>query len=197
MVGMVNGSSPSHAVSDGRLLQRSLDDPRAYGEVFERHFDALFGYAARRVGRQLAEEIATETFTQAFDRRRTFDFDRDDAAPWLFGIAANLLRRHWRTERRRLAAYARSTERSASQPDDVPRLDVLVALDQLSGDEREALFLFAVADLSYEETAAALSVPVGTVRSRLARARERVRRVVGDGPLTRPSSSDGKESFNV
>ena len=197
MVGMVNGSASPHTVSDGRLLQRSLDDPRAYEAIFERHFDALFGYAARRVGRQFAEEIATETFTQAFDRRRTFDFDRDDAAPWLFGIAANLLRRHWRTERRRLAAYARSTERSASQPDDVPRLDVLVALDQLSGDEREALFLFAVADLSYEETAAALSVPVGTVRSRLARARKRVLRVVGDGPLTRPSSSDGKESFNV
>ena len=197
MVGMVNGSSPPHTVSDGRLLQRSLDDPRAYGAIFERHFDTIFGYAARRVGRQFAEEIATETFTQAFDRRRTFDFDRDDAAPWLFGIAANLLRRHWRTERRRLAAYARSTERSVSHPDEVPRIDVLAALDALSGDEREALFLFAVADLSYEEIAVALSVPVGTVRSRLARARERVRRVVGDQPLTRPSSSDGKESFNV
>jgi RNA polymerase sigma factor (sigma-70 family) len=197
MVGMVNGSAPPHTGSDGRLLQRSLDDPQAYGAIFERHFDTLFGYAARRVGRQLAEEIATETFTQAFDRRRNFDFDRDDAAPWLFGIAANLLRRHWRTERRRLAAYARSTERSASLPDEVPRLDVLAALDQLSADEREALFLFAVADLSYEEIAAALSVPVGTVRSRLARARERVRRVVGDGPLTRPLSSDGKESLNV
>ena len=63
----------------------------------------------------------------------------------------------------------------------------------LSGDEREALFLFAVADLSYEEIAVALAVPVGTVRSRLARARERVRRMVADGPLTRPSSSDPKE----
>jgi RNA polymerase sigma-70 factor (ECF subfamily) len=196
MVGMVNGSSPSHAVSDGRLLQRSLDDPRAYGEVFERHFDALFGYAARRVGRQLAEEIATETFTQAFDRRRTFDFDRDDAAPWLFGIAANLLRRHWRTERRRLAAYARATDRGETDPDEVSRTDVLAAVDRLSGDEREALFLFAVADLSYEEIAVALAVPVGTVRSRLARARERIRRDVGDGPLT-SQSSDRKESFNV
>jgi RNA polymerase sigma-70 factor, ECF subfamily len=197
MVGMVNGSAPRQTVSDGRLLQRSLDDPQVYGAIFERHFDTIFGYAARRVGRQFAEEIATETFTQAFDRRRTFDFDRDDAAPWLFGIAANLLRRHWRTERRRLAAYARSTERSASHPDEVPRIDVLAALDALSGDEREALFLFAVADLSYEEIAVALAIPVGTVRSRLARARERVRRVVGDRPLTRPASSDGKESFNV
>jgi len=197
MVSMVNGSSAHRTVSDGRLMQRSLDDPRAYGAIFERHFDTLFGYAARRVGPQLAEEIVTETFTQAFDRRRAFDFDRDDAAPWLFGIAANLLRRHWRTERRRLAAYARSTERSASHPDEVPRTDVLAALDTLSGNEREALFLFAVADLSYEEIAVALAVPVGTVRSRLARGRERVRRVVGEGPLTRPSSSDGKESFNV
>ncbi len=197
MVGMVDSSSPSHAVPDGRLLRRSLDDPRAYAAIFERHFDALFGYAARRVGSQLAEEIATETFTQAFDRRRTFDFDRDDAAPWLFGIAANLLRRHWRSERRRLAAYARATERGASHPDEAPRTDVLAALERLSGDEREALFLFAVADLSYEEIAVALAVPVGTVRSRLARARERVRREVGDGPSTRPSSSDPKEFFNV
>jgi RNA polymerase sigma-70 factor (ECF subfamily) len=194
---MVNGSSATREVSDGCLLRRSLDDPRAFAAIFERHFDVLFGYAARRVGRQLAEEIVTEAFTLAFERRRAFDFDRNDAAPWLFGIAANLLRRHWRTERRRLAAYARATDRRSPLADERSRTEVVAALDRLSRDEREALFLFAVADLSYEEIAVALAVPIGTVRSRLARARERVRRQLGEELLTLPSTPDPKESFNV
>ena len=194
---MVNGSPPRDAASDAAVIRRSLDDPRLFGTIFERHFDSLFGYARRRVGRDLAEEIATETFTRAFDRRRSFDFDCADARPWLLGIAANLLRRHWRTERRRLNAYARAADRVAPHPGELPRTDVVAALDSLSRDERETLFLFAVADLSYEEIASALAVPVGTVRSRLARARERVRRQLGDGPLTLPSSCDPKESFNV
>ena len=194
---MVNGSPSLDPASDAVVIRRSLDDPRLFGTIFERHFDVLFGYARRRVGRDLAEEIATETFTRAFDRRRTFDFESGDARPWLLGIAANLLRRHWRTERRRLSAYARATDRVSPLPDELPRTDVVSALDGLSRNERETLFLFAVADLSYEEIASALAVPVGTVRSRLARARERVRRQLGDGPLTLPSSCDPKESFNV
>jgi len=101
----------------------------------------------------------------------------------LYGIAANLLRRHRRTEGRRLRAYARH----AGQPQDGwdeadERLDSLAAGPQLARalaslrpDQREVLLLFAWADLGYEEIARALDVPVGTVRSRLSRARERVR----------------------
>src|SRR5215831_2297951 len=99
--------------SDGRVIRRSLREPEEFSTIFERHFDAVFGYARRRVGADLAEEIVTDTFTTAFDRRRSFDPARGDARPWLLGIAANKLRRHWRTERRRLAAYARSAERAA------------------------------------------------------------------------------------
>ena len=91
--------------------------------------------------------MATETFTQAFDRRRTFEFERPRRGTVAVRHRGELLRRHWRTERRRLAAYARSTERSASHPDEVPRIDVLAALDALAGDVREALFLFAEAEL--------------------------------------------------
>ena len=182
--------------SDGRVIRRSLADPNAFGTIFERHFDALHGYACRRVGSSLGEEIATETFVRAFDRRRTFDASRADARPWLLGIAANLLRRHWRTERRRLDAYARSASRNASPENTFAQVEVVAALDSLSRDEREALFLFAVADLSYEEIADALDIPVGTVRSRLARARGRVRAHLGD-ETTAVSSSDPKESFNV
>ena len=182
---------------DGRVIRRSLADPRLFGTIFERHFETLHGYARRRVGTDLAEEIATETFVRAFDRRSTFDATRADARPWLFGIAANLLRRHWRTERRRLDAYARAAERGESTSGAAPAAEVVAALDSLSRDERETLFLFAVADLSYEEIADALGIPVGTVRSRLARARGRVRERLGGGSAPVASSSDPKESLNV
>lgn len=182
--------------SDDRVIRRSLAEPEAFGAIFERHFDSVYGYACRRVGADLAKEIATETFVRAFDRRRTFDVSRADARPWLLGIAANLLRRHWRTERRGLEAYARATARQASPDDAFLRVEVVAALDSLSRDEREALFLFAVADLSYEEIADALEIPVGTVRSRLARARGRVRERL-DHEQTAVAASDPKESFNV
>jgi RNA polymerase sigma factor (sigma-70 family) len=183
--------------SDSSMIRRSLADPRAFGAIFERHFDVLYGFARRRVGADLAEEIATETFTRAFDRRRTFDLRRNDARPWLLGIAANLLKRHWRTERRRLEAYARSADRVSSPPHVLVRTDVVAALDGLSRDERETLFLFAVADLTYEEIAEALAIPIGTVRSRLARARGRVRAHLRDGQPALRSSCDPKESLNV
>src|SRR5207248_8104880 len=179
--------------TDAQAIGDSLAEPEAFAGLFDRHFDAVHGYAQRRVGPDLADEIAAETFTRAFDRRRSFDAEREDARPWLLGIAANLLRRHWRTERRRLAAYARSAP-VGSPATESPGIEVVAALDSLSKDERETLFLYAVADLSYEEIALALDVPVGTVRSRLARARARVR-----ARLSEPASrtSDAKESFNV
>jgi len=182
---------------DGRAIRRSLAEPNAFAAIFERHFDALYGYARRRVGADLAEEIASEAFVLAFDRRRTFDVRRSDARPWLLGIAANLLRRHWRTERRRLEAYARAGVRHESSSDAGARVEVVAALDSLSRDERETLFLFAVADLSYGEIADALEVPIGTVRSRLARARSRVGRSLDDSPTASGPSSDPKELLDV
>lgn len=185
------------SASDGRVIRRSLADPSAFGVIFEQHFDTVHGYARRRVGADLAEEIATETFVRAFDRRRTFDVDRPDALPWLLGIAANVLRRHWRSERRRLQAYGRAGDRAESSEDEEGRVELVAALDSLSRDERETLFLFAVADLSYEQISEALGIPVGTVRSRLARARGRVRQHLRSGsPVARPSN-DPKESLNV
>ncbi|HST24646.1 MAG TPA: RNA polymerase sigma factor [Gaiellaceae bacterium] len=182
--------------SDGHVIQRSVVDPHAFAAIFERHFDALYGYVRRRVAADLAEEIATETFTRAFDARRKFDVERADARPWLLGIAANLLRRHWRTERRRLEAYARIGGPRPST-DAGTRVEVVAALDSLSRDERETLFLYAVADLSYEEIADALQIPVGTVRSRLSRARGRIRQRVRSESAEVAASSDPKESFNV
>ena len=105
------GLGAIEGMTDAQAIGASLADPEVFAVLFDRHFDAIHRYAQRRVGRDLADEIAAETFTRAFDRRRRYDTAREDARPWLLGIAANLLRRHWRTEKRRLDAYARSTVR--------------------------------------------------------------------------------------
>jgi len=165
--------------TDAAVIERSLQRPHAFASIFDRHFDAVHAYARRRLGSTVGEEIAAETFTLAFDRRASFDRARVDARPWLFGIAANLMRRHWRTERRRLRAYGRLDARSA-EPGSSERSDLVAALDVLPAREREALLLYALADLTYDEIAAALDVPVGTVRSRLARARDRLRSQLDD-----------------
>jgi RNA polymerase sigma factor (sigma-70 family) len=173
----------SNQLSDGALIGGSLEHPQIFASIFDRHFDAVHGYARRRLGRTLAEEIASETFMHAFDRRGSFDRSRADARPWLFGIAANLMRRHWRTERRRLDALAR-LEAPGNDGAADEREHLVDALDSLPAREREALLLFALADLSYDQIAEALDVPIGTVRSRLARARNRVRaHLISEGAL--------------
>jgi RNA polymerase sigma factor (sigma-70 family) len=157
--------------TDAELIGRSRREPEAFGHVFDRHVAAVHAFAQRRVGRDLAEEVAAETFARGFEARGRYDAVHDDALPWLLGIASNVLRRHWRTERRRLDAYARAArhERPGAAPD--AGGDVLHAVARLPRRQREVLLLAAWADLSYAEIARALGLPVGTVRSRLARAR--------------------------
>jgi RNA polymerase sigma-70 factor (ECF subfamily) len=141
--------------------------------LFEDHFDAIYGYLARRVGQDLARDLAAETFTRGYAGRKRFDPERGEPRAWLFGIANNLLRRHYRDEERRLQAFARIDEpRAEAAQDEQP---VAEALAVLSREERDALLLFAWADLSYEQIAEALALPIGTVRSRLNRARTRMR----------------------
>jgi RNA polymerase sigma factor (sigma-70 family) len=163
-------------VTDAQAIGDSLAEPEAFAVLFDRHFDAVHGYAQRRVGPDLADEITAETFTRGFDRRRRYDASRADARPWLLGIAANLLRRHWRSERRRLDAYARSAGSEAGGDLAPPVAAELAAgLRALPRREREPLLLLAWADLSYEEIGVALGVPIGTVRSRISRGRARLR----------------------
>lgn len=83
---------------DGEVIERSLIDAEAFEAIFDRHFDAIYSYVARRAGAQTDEVVASETFCVAFDRRHCFDVGRIGARPWLYGIATNLLRRHWRSE---------------------------------------------------------------------------------------------------
>jgi RNA polymerase sigma factor (sigma-70 family) len=162
-------------MTDAEAIGASLGNPEMFSVLFDRHFDAIHGYAQRRVGPDLADEVAAETFTRAFDQRRRYDTNREDARPWLLGIAANLLRRHWRSERRRLDAYAKSGGREGSDLSGPLAAELAFAVKALPRREREPLLLLAWADLSYEAIAVALDIPVGTVRSRISRARRKLR----------------------
>ena len=176
----------------------SLRMPRAFAAVFERHFAAVHRYSQQRVGPDAADEIASETFLRAFDNRSRFDGRRPSARPWLLGIATNLMRRRWRDERRQLAAYAEALQGAAGAAAvAAPRNpglddDLAAALAALTRDDRDTLLLFVWADLSYQEIADALAVPIGTVRSRISRARRRLRddlgpdRASAPGPATAP-----------
>lgn len=181
--------------TDAELIARSMDDPRAFMPLVERHHRVLFGYLARRVGRDIAEDVTSETFTRAYQHRDRYDQDRPDARPWLFGIATNLVRNQSRSELRQLRAYSRHGVQDRTHDDDdavASRLDataqsprLAAALAALKPGDREALTLFAWNDMSYEEIAQVLEIPVGTVRSRLNRARRIVQEhLEADGVAT-------------
>jgi RNA polymerase sigma-70 factor (ECF subfamily) len=175
--------SPHVSAEDSALIARSLAEPEAFAAIFERHFDEILRYLRRRFPAE-AEELAAETFVVAFDCRESYRALGDSARPWLYGIASNLLYKRRRREARSLRAYARSAGRAAAPASEfaeaIERADaqrqapaLAAALAGLRVQERDTLLLYSLAGLSYEEVAFALGVPVGTVRSRLARARRR------------------------
>jgi RNA polymerase sigma-70 factor (ECF subfamily) len=179
--------------TDAQTIAASLEDAARFGLIFDRHFVAIHRYLYRRAGREIADDLAAETFAQAFDHRHGYDPAREDARPWLFGIASNLMRHHRRAERRRLVAYVRTGVDPVSEIDvDAvhDRVDaeavgprVALALARLDARDREALLLLAWADLTYPQIAEALGIPVGTVRSRIHRARRRVRALLDGHPI--------------
>jgi RNA polymerase sigma factor (sigma-70 family) len=175
---------------DSAVIATSLEDPKAFGAIFDRHAGALLRFLARRVDPAEAEALLGDVFRIAFERRGSYDVQREDARPWLYGIAANLVAKHWRSEGRRLRATARFAaqrgfgedlaERAVSAADArVVWPGIAEALDALPGPEREVLLLFAWEELSYNQIATALGVPVGTVRSRLNRGRTRLAALTG------------------
>ena len=173
--------------TDGAVIVESLAQPTLFAVIFDRHYDAVYSFVARRVGAALAADLAAETFARAFAGRRRYRPGMSSARPWLFGIAVNLLRHHHRTEARQLRAYARTGVDAVldATPDVERRVDaeaagprLAEALAALRPAERDVLLLFAWADLSYSEIAEAIGLEVGTVRSRLSRARARVRELL-------------------
>jgi RNA polymerase sigma-70 factor (ECF subfamily) len=172
--------------TDSDVIAASIEEPEQFGVIFDRHATTLFRYLVRRVGVDEADPLLGDVFRVAFERRGTYDCDRPDARPWLYGIATNLLAHHRRSEARRVRAMGRilgeqtpplDTSEAVASDVDARNLwpQVARALTQLSTEERDTLVLSVWEGLSYDQIAVALAVPIGTVRSRLNRARVRLR----------------------
>jgi RNA polymerase sigma factor (sigma-70 family) len=168
--------------------------PEGFGELFERYAGLLYGYTARRVGPQAAEDLVAETFLVAFTVRGRYDPAAPSARPWLFGILTNLLHDHRRAEVRAWQALARAGSdplgvgRQITEPFVEPvsaRVDAQAAASSIAGAlaamptaQRDLLLLHIWAGMDYPELAATLGLPPGTVRSRLHRAKARLRQAV-------------------
>jgi RNA polymerase sigma factor (sigma-70 family) len=172
--------------SDADVIRQSLGDPEAFAAIFERHADSLHRYLAIRTGDRSAEDLVGETFALAFRCRGAFDLTRASAQPWLFGIATNVARHYWRSEVRRAEHDRRSPADTGFEPDfsDLATESVLfeaqseaisLALAQIDSQYVEVLLLVAGPAFTYDEIAETLDIPLGTVRSRLARARRQLR----------------------
>ena len=171
-------------------------DADGFSALYDRYASALYRFAYQRVGEQVAEDVVADTFLAAFQQRDSFHADRGDVRPWLFGILTNKLARHYRTEKARYRAFARSAAQTVQDgPADeiaerltaqAARASLAKALGRLSAGDRDVLLLIAWCDFSYGEVATALGIPTGTVRSRLNRARRKVREILGGTDPTLP-----------
>ncbi|MFC6880201.1 MULTISPECIES: RNA polymerase sigma factor [Actinomadura] len=174
---------------DASVIERSWHEPERFGAIFDAYFAEIHRYVARRLDAQAADDIAAETFHAAFRQRRSYDLSRDNARPWLYGIATNLIGRYRRDEVRKLRALRRlPVERDAGG--DEERIDVRVsahaarrslaeALAGLPAGQRDVLLLIVLAELTHDQVAEALDVPAGTVSSRFDRARRKLRKALG------------------
>jgi RNA polymerase sigma-70 factor (ECF subfamily) len=179
-------------LTDRDLLVLSRDGhPEAFGVLFERYARAVYNFCFRATADwATAEDLTSVVFLEAW-RRRDTEIEGERALPWLLGVSTNVVRNHRRALRRYRAALRRIPPPDAAPDpaeDLAPRLDdqrrmraVLDALAGLSPLDRDVLSLVVWSGLSYEEAAAALGVAVGTVRSRLARARARLRELTRAG----------------
>jgi RNA polymerase sigma factor (sigma-70 family) len=164
----------AHAPSDASLIAASLAEPERFADVFDRHFATVFRFAERRIGRDQAAEVASETFARG-----------------LLGIASKLILH----ERRRFVRYLGAVERASTEARVADRDGGLASADRrldapgdwarmraallaLSDLDRELLLLVAWDELSYEDAAAVLGLPLGTVRSKLHRAKARLRELL-------------------
>jgi RNA polymerase sigma factor (sigma-70 family) len=189
---------------DAEVIEASLAEPERFAVIFDRHAGHIYAYVARRLGGQVADDLLAETFLAAFRARARYDLMRPDARPWLYGIATTLISQHRRAELRRFRLHEAITPESSerSHADRVVaqvaaqqlRAPLAAALAGLSAADRDVLLLIAWEQLTYDEVSAALAIPVGTVRSRLNRARRKVRAALAVDPaLTRGGAlSDGR-----
>jgi RNA polymerase sigma factor (sigma-70 family) len=179
-------------VTDADVIAGSRHAPERFAEVFDRHHRAVHAYAARRAGIDAADDVLAEVFLVAFKLRKRFDPGAKSALPWLYGIASNVLRRRWRTLAATdrlvasvalgaVSAVASHDDRVATEIDSAREwLVVRELLAELADGDREAILLFAWEELTYPQIAEAMGIPVGTVRSRIHRARATLRASLGE-----------------
>jgi len=193
---------PVEVETDGALIERSVRGrPDAFVEVARRHEVAVHGFLARRAGPQVAADLLGEVWVRAFAGRGGYDPAYPDARPWLFGIARNVLRSHWRAGRAAEHPAATGDPAGTGYPvaedpwdDVIDRLDGPVrsralrsAIRALPSAERDVLLLVAWEQLTPAQAATALGVPPGTARSRLHRARAALRLALAAGPAEEES----------
>jgi RNA polymerase sigma factor (sigma-70 family) len=185
---------------DARVLEASAREPDRFTLIFDRYFPQVHSYVARRLGTDIADDLASETFLIAFRQRARFDSRTGVVRAWLYGIATNLIRRHRRDEVRAWRATAklplpvpgggheeRVTQQVTAQG---ASRQLAAALAKVSAKDREVLMLVALGELTYDEVAAALGIAYGTVCSRLSRARRIVREQLGQTNPTAESHGD-------
>ncbi|MEV3909195.1 RNA polymerase sigma factor [Streptomyces canus] len=165
-------------------------DPDAFAELYDQYARSVYNHAFRLTADwSVAEDVMSATFMEAWRRRTSIEADGGSLRPWLLGIATNVARSHYRSNRRYRAAagaaaaagvaeVADHAEETAGRVDDRRRIAAtLTALGSLRRPEREVLVLCLWEGLEYADAARALGIPVGTVRSRLSRARGRLRKL--------------------
>lgn len=187
------------SLRDAAVIEQSRHDPGRFGMIFDAYFPEIHRYVARRIDVHTADDLAAETFAIAFRARGSYDMSRACARPWLYGIATNLIGRHRRDERRKLRALARidRSDRVAGHEERVAarvsaegvRGPLAKAVAALPPGQRDVLLLVVLAGLGHEEVAEALGISYGTVGSRLARARQRLRTALGG---TNPLLDEGE-----
>lgn len=181
--------TPTRPPTDAVLLAGTHTD---FGTVFDRHAAEIYRYCARRIGTEAVDDAVADTFAIAYERRGRFDRSRQSALPWLYGIATNVLRRYRAAEvrYRKLIRHDAGIPAEGAADRAVARADADTAiralageLDKISHRQRDVLYLYA-AGLTYADIATALDIPIGTVMSRLNRARTRLRAALLDLGIT-------------
>jgi RNA polymerase sigma-70 factor (ECF subfamily) len=183
--------------NDTEVLRGSLDDPSLFAVLYERHLPTVHRYLRRRVGDGSASDLSAEVFVRAFRARSRYAPRHETARPWLLGIANHVISEHRRYERRRLATMQRIAVAGEWAANDRISADlapeVARALKRLRAADRDALLLVVWGELSYAEAADALDVPVGTIRSRIARARGRLAVDLDDTSVVSAICTTGEE----
>jgi RNA polymerase sigma-70 factor (ECF subfamily) len=171
-------------------------DREAFADLYEEYARAVYNHALRLTGDwSAAEEVMSETFLAAWRTRERLEPDGGSIKPWLLGITTHKAHNANRGLRRRLAFLAHRpaqpavedfADEAAGRIDDTRRLAVVrAALSRLRRQEQEVLALCVWSGLGYEQAAEALGIPVGTVRSRLSRARAKLSRLSEENPEPR------------